>query len=193
MLNPGLPQALWTSLDGRLWHATASDGLSKILSDSEIQPAIGNRYKSSFCRSQGSVSLFDFGPAAVDIEGQFDNWCGWLGHQQESRVAIWLEIDRMKTIEALTDAAEARQKWHKNPSKTFIPGVESCHKGPIPVASVARVLLIARDDREIFEQYDGLNADVLQRAKAFERKLPAPAEDRVVEILRAGRTRRDNG
>ena len=187
MLNPGLPQALWSRLDGRLWHATDCNSLSKILSDGEIRPAVGDRYRNSFCRSQGSVSLFDFGPTAVDIPGQFNNWAGWFGHQQESRVAIWLEIDRARTIEWLLDAGSTRQKWHERPCKQIIPGVEACHKGPIPLAAVAGALLIARDNRELFQQCDEFHREIFQHIAAFERNLPPPPEDSLVEKLLAGR------
>jgi len=58
--NPGLPDALWSVLDGGLWHATSSEGLQGIMSDRAIR-IVGNRYASSFCRAANSVSLFDFG------------------------------------------------------------------------------------------------------------------------------------
>ena len=45
MNNPGLPERLWEVLDGRLWHATARDGLKGILADSEIR-IVGDRYGS---------------------------------------------------------------------------------------------------------------------------------------------------
>ncbi len=189
MLNPGLPEALWSRLDGRLWHATERNSLSKILSDGEIRPAVGDRYRNSFCRCRGSVSLFDFGPTAVDIRGQFNNWAGWFGHQQESRIAIWLEIDRARSIECLLDAGAARQKSHERPCKQIIPGVEACHKGPIPLAAVVGVLLIARDNLELFQQCDEFPGEIFQHIAAFDRDLPPPPQDSLVETLQAGRRR----
>ena len=189
MLNPGLPEALWAKLDGRLWHATKCEGLSRILSDGEIRPSVGDRYKNSFCRSQESVSLFDFGLTAVDVEGQFNNWAGWCGHQQNSRIAIWLEIDRAASIDHLLESGGARQTWNKSPSRTFIPGVEACHRGPIPLTAIVVVLLIARDDREMLEQCDKVQPEVFQKISDFEVNLPPPPQDGIVEMLQTGRSR----
>lgn len=189
MLNPGLPERLWSRLDGPLWHATERDSLSGMISNGEIRVAVGDRYTNSFCRCQGGVSLFDFGSTAVDDWGQFRNWDGWFGHQQEARIAIWLEIDRAKSIERLLDAGAAREKWHETPCKQLIPGVEACHRGPIPLAAVVSALLIARDNRELFQQCDELNAEIFQQIAAFELKLPPPRQDSLVERLLAGRRR----
>ena len=86
MDNPGLPDDLWSQLNGQLWHATNRAGLEGIVASGEVKAAMGNRYVGSFCRSRDSISLFDFGPHSEDVEGQFRNWCGWFGHQQEARV-----------------------------------------------------------------------------------------------------------
>lgn len=189
MLNPGLPETLWSRLDRRLWHATERKSLSGIISDGEIRVGVGVRYRNSFCRCQDAVSLFDFGPTAVDDWGQFKNWDGWFGHQQESRTAIWLEIDRTKAIDHLLDARAAHKKSRETLHRQIIPGVEACHKGPIPLASVVSALLIARDKREVFQQCDVLNAEIFQQIEAFELKLPAPPQNELVEALLTGRQR----
>ena len=131
--NPGLLEDLWEHLDGRLWHATARDDLHGIIADEEIRVAVGDRYAGAFSRNLSGVSLFDFGPASEDVPNQFHNWCGWFGHQQKARVAVWLEIDRASVIESHMDAKVAREAWKQDLSATFIPGVEACHKGPIPL------------------------------------------------------------
>ena len=189
MLNPGLPDALWAKLDGRLWHATKIHALSQILSDGEISPSIGGRYRKSFCRCQGSVCLYDFGPTAEDVEGQFNNWAGWFGHQQNSRIAIWLEIDRAASIGQLLDAGAAREKWNEKPSGTFIPGVEACHRGPISLAVLIGALLIARDKWEIFKKCEEVQNEIFLAISDFERELPPVPRDGIVERLRAGRRR----
>lgn len=94
-----------------------------------------------------ALAFFDFGPTAVDVPGKFDQWTGWLGHQQASSIAIWLEIDRAKVLANLWDAGTARKKWHEPPYGEFIHGVEACHGGPIPLVAVVSTLLIARDNR----------------------------------------------
>ncbi len=45
--NPGLPETLWSHLDGQLWHATCRDGLHGIIAKKEIMVAFGNRYSRS--------------------------------------------------------------------------------------------------------------------------------------------------
>ena len=72
MRNPGLPSALWAILDNRLWHATGTDELAGVIADGEIR-VFGDRYKNSLCKEHDAVSLFDFGPTAVDFD-QFINW-----------------------------------------------------------------------------------------------------------------------
>ena len=146
MKNPGLPEHLWAVLDGLLWHATGPDGLKGILADGEIR-IVGDRYGNSFCRQLGCVALLDFGRTAVDDWGQFNNWSGWFGDQQQARVAVWLEIDRRGAAENVIDAGALHQKWKKNLSKQIIPGVEAGHRGPVPVACIRNVLLIDRYER----------------------------------------------
>lgn len=189
MLNPGLPPGLWSLLDGRLWHATGPDRLQGMMSDGQIRVGIGNRYKDSFCRSQGGVCLFDFGPTAVDKPGQFRNWVEWFGHQQGTRIAVWLEINRTAAIGNLWDAATACRRSQKSPHKTFIPGVEACHKGAIPLALAASVLLIARDDRTLFEHCSKLDTSIPRTIEAFELKVPRTQKNTTVERLLAGRQR----
>ena len=48
----------------------------------------GDRFRRSLCRSLDCVSLFDSGATAVDTGGQFGNWSGWFGHEQNARVAM---------------------------------------------------------------------------------------------------------
>ena len=55
--------------------------------DGEV-PITGDRFRSSLCRSLDCVSLFDSGATAVDTGGQFGNWSGWFGHEQNARVAM---------------------------------------------------------------------------------------------------------
>lgn len=101
-----------------------------------------DRYNNSFSKTLGGVSLMDFGPTSTSASSQFKNWAGWMGDQQECRVAVWLEIDRDIVAENLLDAEAARRLWHlQYPCTQFIPGVEACHQGPIPLGAIVSILL----------------------------------------------------
>ena len=189
MRNPGVPDALWSRLDGRLWHATERRSLSGIVSDGRIAIEIGDRFRSSFCRRQGGLCLFDFGATAEWVDGRSDQWTGWLGSQQGSRIAIWLEVHRAELAAGLWDAATARSNWHKMGYGEFIHGVEACHIGPIPLAAVIGVVLISRDNPEQFQQFEELNAEIFPHIAAFEQVLPPERKDPVIEALLAGRRR----
>lgn len=189
MKNPGLPVALWKELDGRLWHATSCDGSAHIFAEGKIRPNIDVRYKNSFCPSLGCVCLFDFGSSAEDVTNQFNNWHGWLGHQQDSRIAIWLEIDRLSVANELMDAKEARSLWQRHLSKLFIPGVEACHKGEIPVEKLSRALLIARDDPAVFQSCNAARSEISSAVQNFKNQLPPQPSDDLIKIILNGRKR----
>lgn len=189
MRNPGLPERLWAVLDGRLWHATGPGALKGILADGEIR-IVGDRYGNSFCRQLGCVALLDFGPTAVDDWGQFNNWSGWFGDQQQARVAVWLEIDRRAAAENVIDAGALHQKWKNHLSKQIIPGVEAGHRGPVPVACIGNVLLIDRHEWSTFDLLVGIDEGPLRRLEDFERSLPpAPDPHPLVVAMEARRKR----
>ena len=190
MDNPGLHAPLWAMLDGKLWHATGSTQLAAIIADGEIR-VIGDRYKNSLCKLRGGVSLMDFGPTAVNLSNQFHNWSGWLGHQQDCRVAVWFEIDRDAVVANLDDARAAHSLSRLCPSRSIIPGVEACHRGAIPIAAIASVLLIDRDFGHTSFRVCAMNKDMIDgHLTEFEQSLPpTPPEHPVVKALKAGRDR----
>ena len=171
MNNPGLPEPLWEILDGRIWHATGPEGLKGILTGAAIR-IMGARYQGSFCRFLECVALFDFGTTAVDNWNQFNNWSGWFGHQQDSRIAAWLEIDRRAAAAKVKDAREMHRIWQDHKCKTFIPGVEAGHEGPVSVGSIGKVLLIDRHDLSTFAIHDGIDEGLLPKLAEFVRSLP---------------------
>jgi hypothetical protein len=185
MLNPGLPDPLWTILDGRLWHATTTDGLQSILQDGEIKPDIGRRYMNSFCRYHGAVCLFDFGPTSIDA-GQFHNLHGWFGSQHDVRLMVWLEIDRERSTNHLWDAATTRALANNPPYKTFIAGVEACHKGPIPTDLIKGALLIARDSLDLFSHHKW-PIDTRGAISEFVVTLPPEPANTLADKLKAAR------
>lgn len=189
MKNPGLPESLWEILDGRLWHATGPEGLEGILTDGEIR-ITGTRYPESLCRVLGCVALFDFGPAAVDDWDQFDNWSGWFGCQQNSRVAAWLEIDRRAAGARVKDARAMHRISRDYSRKTFIPGVEAGHEGPVSIRVIGKVLLIDRYDKSTFALHGGIDEDLLPKLGDFMWSLPpAPDPDPLVVAVEAYRRR----
>ncbi len=112
-----------------------------------------------------------------------------------------MEIDRASVLESLMDAKAAREacrllmdqrhaegKMYES-GITIIPGVEACHKGPIPVAAVAGVLLIDQHNRKLFRQLGKPDNDTIQQIDAFEATLPAHEDDPTVQALLAGRRR----
>ena len=203
--NPGLPAPLWAHLDGQLWHATDCDGLSGIIDEGEIKVGFGNRYIGSFCRNQGCVSLFDFGPTARNVANQDNNMKGWFGHQQNARVPVWLEIDRASVLKNLMDAKKAREACNlfidkrcaeggtHEPGILIIPGVEACHSGPIPLTAIVDVLLIDQNNLDMFRRLGRPDDTSIRQIKDFESTLPAFEKDTIILALEAGRRRAFKG
>ncbi len=184
MNNPGLPNTLWNALDQRLWHATGLEGLRGILTSGELAIA-GTRYENSLCRYLNCVSLFDFGPSAVDDWCQFNNWYAWFGHEQNSRVAIWLEVDRETVAHDLYDAGKLHRIWKEHLSKRFIPGVEAGHKGPIRLGALKGALLIDRHNKANFKPRDTVDETLIRQFDDFNQSLPVEPEREKLEALYA--------
>lgn len=192
MDNPGLPDALWTVLDRRLWHATDRDGFEAILSDGTIRMH-GDRYKASFCKIYNGVSLMDFGPTAIDIPGRFPEWRAWMDPCRSfgdiKRTAVWLEIDRPQASAQLIEPPSARAAWNNGNHMTqLIFGVEACHRGQLPVTAIVSALLIDRHDHRRFQQYAMVAGVDKGLVGKFEQSLPPPPrEDALVKALWRGR------
>ena len=193
MNNPGLPAPLWAAIDGKLWHATGPAELAGIIADGEIR-VFRNRYTDSLAKAHDAVSLMDFGPNATDKD-QFCNWVGWMGDQQKSRVAVWLEINRTAVAASLYDAGATLGLWRDAQLKgQLIPGIEACHRGPISVTAIVSVILIDRYyDHSRFQPCQ-MNSDVVEGPLAdFFRGLPAPPEGGFGAALEAAFAKRSNG
>ena len=185
MKNPGLPPSLWGTLDGKLWHATGPTELVGIIADGEIR-VFRDRYTNALSKVHAAVSLMDFGPTATDKD-QFLNWVGWMGYQQKSRVAVWLEIDRVAVISKLSDAQTACRLWSDvGYSANFIPGVEALHRGPIPVAAIHSVLLIDQlYDHACFVEHPFAPDFIAGPLAEFERVLRPPPPPAIADALEA--------
>ncbi len=176
MMNPGLPTSLWIQLEGKLWHATGHKGLGGILMDAQIKVSTGDRYRNSFCRCRGCVSLFDFGEEADDQDDfMTSNWFPWLGREHDGRCAIWLEIDRCQCASRLMTPRVVRETVRTEGFKgRFFCGVEACHKGPIPATCVVGALFIDRHDPCSFVRCGQSIACMLQELESFCLRLPEP-------------------
>ncbi len=187
MKNPSLPENLWMELSGRLWHATSIDGLSGILRDGSIQPASGKRYLNSICRGMGCISLFDFGPEALEQdEFMQSNWFPWLGREHDGRSAIWLEIDRVISAGNLVSPATLLQAVRDQQLRgRFFCGVEACHRGPIAVTAILGALVIDVHDCSSFRSYCGSLEQLPTAVATFVESLsPPPPEHPLVRAHR---------
>ena len=93
-----------------------------------------------------------------------------------------------EALNQLMDRRRAEDKTYE-PGITVIPGVEACHKGPIPLAAIADVLLIDQHDWNLFRRLGQPNNDTIQQIDEFEATLPAHEDDPTVQALLAGRRR----
>ncbi|MEQ8832192.1 MAG: hypothetical protein RLW87_20460 [Alphaproteobacteria bacterium] len=147
---------------------------------------------SALSRRHGAVSLFDFGPAAVDYPIQFNNWSQWLGHEQGDRIAVWIEISREDLGDSLVDAAATHELWESyhgsgERSPKYIPGVEALGRGPIPTTLFRRILLVATEDRSIFQSVLWPAEKLKEELDAFRFLAPLPKRDPIIEALDAAR------
>ncbi|KAB7782903.1 hypothetical protein F8B43_4197 [Methylorubrum populi] len=156
------------------------------MQDGEIR-SFGERYCNSLCKKLGGVSLMDFGPSASDRPGQVQNWMGWFGHQQQCRIAVWIEINRIAVSDRLLDAKAFHAHWADgNYGTQIIPGVEACHRGPIPTTAFAGILCVDQFNRSIFRT--SAVADAIDGIATFEATLPpAPPENPLAAARRRGK------
>ena len=155
MKDPGCGAETWEILDGELWHATSVLGLSGILAKRCIRP--GTRYKSSFVQASGWVSLFDFGPSATDESGQFGHWCPWFGAEHDSKLSVWIEVNRNEVKERIVEAEDLRLMWHGEMARrrregeigpwpgNIFPGVEGAYRGAVPIDHLKRAVVMGAD------------------------------------------------
>ena len=109
-----------------------------------------NRPNWLFLGADNAVSLFDFGPTAVDINS-LGHWTQWCGSEQASfarrdgvpqkKVGVWLRVRDDYADERLLDAAALREIWMEKKSNV-IPGVEGGHIGPLGVAALDQIVVI---------------------------------------------------
>ena len=174
-----VPNALWAVLSGHRWHATSLDGLRGIVHSGAIEIRPGYN---GLCKSLGAVSLFDFGPTAVDIKsgGHWTEWCGFQQAASErvvgvpqKRVGVWLRVRDDYADDRLIDAASLREIWMEN-KLNVIPGVEGGHRGPLAVAELDQIVVIGASDLSAYRVWDAMpSAEVFEEASDHIDNLPA--------------------
>ena len=173
-----VPDALWTVLSGHRWHATPLDGLRGIVDKGAIEIRCGYN---GLCKSLGAISLFDFGPTAVDIKSG-GHWTQWCGSEQASlprlegipqkQVGIWLRVRDDYADDRLIDAGALREIWKTN-MRNVVPGVEGGHRGPLAIAELDQLVVIQARDLAAFRVWDAApSAAVLDEVSAYIQDLP---------------------
>jgi hypothetical protein len=155
---------VWGELRGGLWHSTASHRFRGILSAGEIHPApslpptefLWAHEGTTYCRSIGAVSLFDFAQAdwawlldeSISKAMPRNCWGQFLRAPREPTppdtwtATVWLAVDRSrltnfmhwKEVEADWRAGSLARKW--------MPCIEACHKGPLPLSACTHIIVV---------------------------------------------------
>ena len=174
-----VPDALWAVLSGHRWHATSLEGLRGIVHSGAIEIRPGYN---GLCKSIGAVSLFDFGQTAVDIKsgGHWTQWCGFqqassarLGGDPQKKVGVWLRVRDDYAEDRLIDAAALRKIWMEK-KRNVIPGVEGGHLGPLTIAELDQIVVIAAVRLSAYRVWDAMpSAAVLEEVSDHIGNLPA--------------------
>ena len=174
-----VPDTLWAVLSGHRWHATSQEGLRGIVRTGAIEIRPGYN---GLCKSLDAVSLFDFGPTAVDINS-LGHWTQWCGHEQASsarlagvpqkRVGVWLRVRDDYADDRLIDAAALRDIWMEK-KRNVIPGVEGGHLGPLAITELDQIVVIAAACLADFRVWDETPSDsIVEEVSDHIRDLPA--------------------
>lgn len=192
-----VPDALWAVLSGHRWHATSPDGLRGIVHSGAIEIRPGYN---GLCKSLGAVSLFDFGPTAVDIKsgGHWTQWCGSeqasparLAGVPQKMVGVWLRVRDDYADERLIDAAALRKIWMEK-KRNVVPGVEGGHLGPLAVAKLDQIIVISALHLSAYRVWNAMpSAPVLEEVSVHIDHLPAEPLSRIELAYVRGRRNRE--
>ena len=192
-----VPGALWAVLSGHRWHATSLDGLRGIVDSGAIEIRPGYN---GLCKALGAVSLFDFGPTAVDIKsgGHWTQWCGCeqassarLAGVPQKRVSVWLRVRDDYADDRLINAAALSKIWMEK-KRNVIPGVEGGHRGPLAVAEIDQTVVIAALRLSAYRVWDAMpSAAVLDEVSEHIVHLPAEPLSRIELGFVRAREKRD--
>ena len=193
-----VPDALWAVLSGHRGHATSLDRLRGIVHSGAIEICAGYH---GLCTSLGAVSLFDFGPTAVDIKS-LGQWTQWCGSEQASsarragvpqkKVGVWLRVRDDYADERLIDAAALREIWTEKKSNV-IPGVEGGHLGPVGVAALDQIVVIAALRLAAYRVWDAMpSAAVIEEVSDHIGDLPEEPLSRLELAFVQARQKREH-
>ena len=174
-----VPHALWAALSGHSWHATSLEGLRGIVHSGAIEIRPGYN---GLCKSLSAVSLFDFGPTAIDIKS-LGHWTQWCGYEQASfarlagvprkHIGVWLRVRDDYADDRLIDAATLREIWMEK-KLNMIPSVEGEHVGPLAISQLDQIVVVAARRLAAYKVWDGMpSATVLEEITDHIRNLPA--------------------
>lgn len=157
---------VWRELRGKLWHSTTLSRFRLIQDSGEIRPLAqipeGSRRWGNpdqlFCAARGGVSLFDFEEANWKLlfeQRRESQWVRFLGDDLEGLpvVIVWLALDRGR-LPNLLSVERSLIEWQHCLSQKFIPSMETCHIGPIPLQACTHVIAICSAEREEFRRIE---------------------------------------
>lgn len=164
---------VWRELRGGLWHVTPSHRFKMILADGEIKPSPllpkgefqWAESGSTHCRHAGGVSLFDFARADWEAVFKHGHEKYWLPFLQAHSGApdphkwlsmVWLAVDR-DSLPGFVSADEIDTTRRRNEhllANKWMPWVEACHKGPIPLSVCTHAVVVCAEERAEFRQFD---------------------------------------
>lgn len=101
-------------------------------------------------RHLGGVSLFDFGGFSADayeVSYPLSNWYEFVPCPSRWPEAVWLEIDRAAVMSNFVGGTALVKIWNdfRLHRRRVMPIIEAAHLGPIPVASIVRVVPITAE------------------------------------------------
>ena len=188
-----VPDALWAVLSGHRWHATSLDGLHGIVHSGAIEIRPGYN---GLCKSLNAVSLFDFGPAAVDIKSGA-HWTQWCGFEQASsarmagvpqrKIGVWLRLRDDYADDRLIDATALREIWMEKTNRNIVPGVKAGHVGRLAISELDQIVLIGALRLSAYRVWDAMpSAAVLEEVSDHIGRLPAePLSETELVYVRA--------
>ncbi|MFT6926371.1 MAG: hypothetical protein ACJAZP_001981 [Psychromonas sp.] len=133
-----------------VWHSTSSERYNKISESKYIKPEpdIPDEERctnsSSFVRSLGGVSLFDFrhfNLAEYNHKYDLAIWATFVPCRSGWDETIWLELDEEKMNTAYLSPNEVMLKLSiAKAGQQIVPEIEAAHIGVIPISFIKRAL-----------------------------------------------------